>query len=423
MPIPIAYDNSTTADALATKLASVANPAVAAPVWKGPFRLPYGHASVAGYQGGITQSLVARWLTCPERFRILTVEGLKASESWNHRIGYGNFWHLAEETHLAGKDWRKAVTDVAREECRAYPMDQATVEHWWAVCVTQFPVYLDWWARHPETATRKSLLQEYEFKVPYKLPSSRTVILRGKWDSVDVLTELQTNTKGLWITDHKTKSDIDAQMIVRQLQRDLQTMFYVVAYEHGGNAAISSLPLRGVRYNCVRRPLSGGRGTIRQHQPTKKNPEGESREAFYARVGEVIRTEPDYYFQRFQCEVVRDDIDRFRRECLDPILENICNDWEWWSYCRTNSISPFDGKARYDTFGGRHYRRHYIMPFGVYSPLNEGRATDLDNYLATGSEAGLTRVTNLFPELKGCDDARQNSGNGAGVQSNQRPTP
>jgi hypothetical protein len=42
---------------------------------------------------------------------------------------------------------------------------------------------------------------------------------------------------------------------------------------------------------------------------------------------------------------------------------------------------------------------HWRHPYGVYNSLDEGYATEYDEYLRSGSMSGLTTVTNLFPEL------------------------
>jgi hypothetical protein len=42
---------------------------------------------------------------------------------------------------------------------------------------------------------------------------------------------------------------------------------------------------------------------------------------------------------------------------------------------------------------------HWQHPFGVYNVLDEGGSSDLDNYLESGTEIGLARTTNLYPEL------------------------
>ena len=355
-------------------------------VWQGP--------DSSGPQGGITQSLVGRFLSDRERFRLLTVLGLKASEGWSHKLGFGSMFHVCEE-HAAG-DWQSALTAHCQKEADAHPFDRHTIEHWWAVCLQQFPTYQQWWSQHPQTREGTPMFREQEFRVPYKLRwSGRVVYLRGKWDGADLCQD------GIWQLEHKTKGDLDAHKIARQLRLDLQTMFYRVAmdsdpwggFESEGHYASDQPPhkVKGVLYNCIRRPLSGGKGTIRQLQPTKSNPLGESRDAFYQRVGKYIRDDPGHFFMRFESEVSEADVERFRLLCLDPILDQVC---DWWSAVNGG-----------DVWRDSKYYQNFLTPFGVYSPMSEGRATDLDTYLESGSESGLTRVTDLFPELGGGKDA------------------
>lgn len=296
---------------------------------------------------------------------------------------------------------------------------------------------------------RTPLLQEHAFDVPYRLPSGRTVRLRGRWDSVDLV------GGGIWLQENKTKSDIDQQGLTRQLTRDLQSMLYLAAlceYQHD-QASDDPLcgftnPIAGIRYNVIRRPLSGGRGSITQSQPTKgskcsscngdgaeivkqrgKPPkstgsrcpkcggsgrvgakDGESKEAFYARLGEIIKSAhgkewesvegEHYFFKRWQVAVTPTDIERFRRETLDPILENIYDDYEWWDYCYR--VKP--GTSVWDTKLRRKYShhcpRHYVRPFGVYNAVDEAGWSDVDAYLNSGSMAGLIYYDDVFPELK-----------------------
>jgi hypothetical protein len=148
-----------------------------------------------------------------------------------------------------------------------------------------------------------------------------------------------------------------------------------------------------VRYNVIRRPLSGGKGTIRQHQPSKSNPMGESEIAYYARLATYIDAEPETYFMRWKVEVGSHDMKKFCRESLDPILEQLC---DWWEHVSGTSSreSPFYCRAAEND-----YMIHWRHPFGVYNSLDEGGASELDEYLASGSELGLERTTNLYPEL------------------------
>jgi hypothetical protein len=344
------------------------------PVWKGP------------EEDGITQSLLGLFLVCRERFRLRTIEGLSAPPEFNHSIEYGNMWHECEEAHAEGKDWKKPLKDYCAQLCMKYKTQQQQIQKWFEVCKIQFPVYVEYWKHHKDMKKRTPLLQEEVFKVPHLLPSGRTVNLKGKWDSVDIVGT--GKSRRVWLQENKTKGDIKDHLIERQLSFDIQTGIYLTSLAEG-----KTLPakLEGVRYNVVRRPLSGGKGSIRQHKPTKKNPEGESAEHYYGRLKDIIDEDPGHFFMRWNVEVSAQDLDKFKTHFLDPVLEQLCDWWEWIM------IDPFD-PWRVD-FEGRYYGIHWRHPYGVYNPLNEGRSTNLDEYLKTGNELGLVRTTNLFPEL------------------------
>jgi hypothetical protein len=151
------------------------------PLWKGP------------EVDGITQSLLGRFLVCRERFRLLVVEGLKQADTFNHRLGYGEMWHVCEESHAAQmvggpaqvKPWDVALQEYCKKQCEKYPLQQEQIQHWYEVCRLQFPIYVEYWRKHRDTVKRIPLAQEEVFDVPYRLPSGRIVRLRGKFDGVD----------------------------------------------------------------------------------------------------------------------------------------------------------------------------------------------------------------------------------------------
>lgn len=376
------------------------------PLWKGP------------EEGGITFSLLSRFLSCRERFRIMVVEGLQAADRWNHRLGYGEMWHMCEEALAAGNNPGNKVDQwtpllrYAQENCRRYPLQQEEIDKWYNVCKVQFPIYVEYWKRNPDVQNRSPICQELAFNVPYKLPSGRVVRLRGKWDSVDKIGV--GSDVGVWLQENKTKGDINETLLYRQLKFDLQTMIYLTALhtlqqQMRESDAINGLmsrfmgPIKGVRYNVVRRPLSGGKGTIVRHKATK-NKDEETREHYYDRVRSIIDGSgedapgPSYFFMRWKVEVTEAEVYKFRHECLDPILEQLCDWWGHLEWVRLKDHSPF-GASNYKspyTLGFHHWRH----PFGVYNILDEGGASDLDEYLVSGSEIGLERVETLFPELE-----------------------
>jgi hypothetical protein len=368
------------------------------PLWKGP--------ESSDPQGGVTQGLLGRFLVCRERFRLLVIEGLKPADDFSHRLFYGNAWHVCEEALAANRSWDRALTEYTSDQCKQYRMSQEQIVHWYNVCKIQFPLYVEFWRKHRDVANRTPLLQEQVFDVPYPLPSGRTVRLRGKWDSVDLVES--PNSLGVWLMENKTKGEVNEVQLRRQLTWDLQVMFYMSAlqsYDWTGDVRVEKLPkvkfpLKGVRYNVIRRPLSGGAGTIRQHKPTKANPQGESRNEFYARLKGIIAEAPDTYFFRWLVTVTPADVEQFRRQCLDPVLESLC-DWYEWVTTAGDNYGPKTMRIQgVDEPIQVHNAVHWWHPFGVRNPMDSGGSSDLDHFLSTGSTVGLTRTDELFGELR-----------------------
>lgn len=347
------------------------------PLWEGP--------SSEGSNGGVTFSLLSRFLVCRERFRIHVVEGLKVAEGFNAKMEFGNMWHGCEEKHAEGIAWQGHLEALARELMRKYPTDGEKINHWYGMCQAMFPLYAKHWQQHPDVLNREPLLQEAKFNIPYTLPSGRVVRLRGKWDSVDLIKDGKLTS--IYIQENKSKSQIDAAKLTRQLSFDLQTMIYLVALQtEVGRLDDSTIkarcsyhkgkyrhfyPIAGVRYNVVRRSA---------HKSVESMLKKLTEDQESGRVGE--------WFARWKVDISQKDVDKFKRECLDPILENLC--W-WWEVIGK-------GKGASITFDSVPpcYWRH---PYGVYNILDEGGSSDLDAYLEAGSRAGLQDNDNLFPEL------------------------
>ncbi len=147
--------------------------------------------------------------------------------------------------------------------------------------------------------------------------------------------------------------------------------------------------------------MSGGRGTIVQRKGSK-NVAPESRESYLDRLRGVIdgtgedAPGPSHFFFRWKVEVTPSDVAKFRRQVLDPVLEQLC---DWWNHV-SQAKNPFDNNpgalAKLSRAGdGVHYR----TPFGTGGAVDQYPDSDVDNYLDTGSEVGLRRKTALFEEL------------------------
>lgn len=353
-------------------------------VWEGP--------AGQGPQGGVTQGLLGRYLACSERLRLLVVEGLKGADRFSAPMEFGSLWHSAEEALAGGKCIETHVSAYATRLMQKYPMDREEINHWYQKCLALFPVYVEHWSRHPDVIERTPLLQEQVFDVPHRLPSGRTVRLRGKWDSVDLIGK--GKDAGIYLQENKSKSSVDSKRIQQQLTFDLQTLAYLIALKEwqgqgnrlakvvSPNGGIVKLPILGVRYNVVKRSA---------HKTSESMMKKVLEDQANGRIGE--------WFGRWKVEIEASDVIRFRRECLDPVLENLLDDFEWWADCHQNYGDVWDYRRRAKQFP-HHQHRHFRLPFGVWNVTAEGGASEVDEYMRTGSVAGLVKTSELFPELK-----------------------
>lgn len=359
-------------------------PASNRPAWGGPV------------EEGASQSIICDYLGCPERFRVTTIDGLVPHDSLNVPIEFGHMFHLCEELHSAGEDWERPLARHAAELSLKYRNEQQQVQKWYNVTKVLYPIYVDYWKDEQDQVNKVPLLQEENFKVMYRLRSGRYVYLRGKMDGADLIPN-----EGIYLQENKTKGKVDVQSIERQLANDIQTMVYLIALkslQEVRDDIPSDVPVRGVRYNVVRRPLAGGKGSIRPHKATKNKP-AETMEEYYERLRGVINEDPSYYFRRWKSDVSTQEIELFEKQTLQPVLENLLDDYEWWSHCKIKNVDHFDYRERRQLFP-QHRARHYRLPYGLYNLIKEGGFADIDDYINTGSKIGLQTCTNYFPELE-----------------------
>jgi len=374
------------------------------PLWKGPV------------EDGITQSLLSRFLVCQERFRIFTMEGLRPAGQFNRTSFYGSMWHICEEMHSARKPWEKDLKAFVKQMGQNYPGRGEELDKWYSICKVQFPIYVNHWSGHRDVVNRHPLFQEEVFKTPYQLPSGRTVNLRGMLDSVDII------SNGLWLQENKTRGDINELKLKNELPNNHQTMFYLTALtSYVDHCGVKKLPpVKGVRYNVIRRPCSGGKHSITQlkgkmmntkgsngksikgfdGKPLKTRQGAETAKQFYSRLGELIEEEANFFFMRWQCTILKSDLAKYQREVLHPILENLCDWYEWnkWCYSRPE-VDRFDGELHRQAFP-EHIPRPFRLPYGIWNPILQERDDEFNEYISTGSVGGLENVETLFRELQ-----------------------
>lgn len=340
----------------------------AVPFWNGPTK-------------GVSNSRLGGYFTCPERFRINNILGIQEPDKFNIRIEYGQIWHAAEEACakagfiFSREIYRAAIVEYSAKLMKKYPMERSMILYWQKICVRQFGVYVSFY-NLDKSKVRKPIYQEEKFKQQIFLPSGRWVLVSGIWDLVF------SEKNIIWLQDHKTKGQINVEHLKKQLKFDTQTMMYLVALKQRH----PEFNLAGFKYNVVRRPLSGGRHTIKQRQT-------ETESQFLDRLQGLFESEPEFFFERFDVEVSEQELERYKRECLYPVMENLLDDYEWWVWCLSNNADPYDYLLRARKFPF-HIRRHYRTPYGIYNTLADGGSTPLDYYLDNGSMVGLTIKVN-----------------------------
>jgi hypothetical protein len=361
-----------------------------------PF-IPWTGPSGDGPNGGVTQGLIGKFIFCRDRFRVRVFEGWETRAGFSAPIEYGCYWHAAEEAYKTDPKkphkWLEAILAYRDVLLNKYPMDRPAVNHWFSICSAQVPVYVDHWAKHPEEVTRVRLMPEQCFDVPYTLPySKRTIRLRGRWDSIDLvsaLTKLAKHTPadaGIWLQENKTKSQINHAELQQQLKFDLQTMLYIIALriawedQEWCNGLLGRSPVRGVRYNVIRRS---------SHKSPESMLQKIREDQAAMRAGE--------WFGRWNVPISDEDVRVFKKECLDPILEQMCL---WWSV-QTGTLS--DTYSQEQLVSIVQQCSTWRTPYGLWNPLEYGGQDVVDEFLRSGSTAGLQRVTKLFPELETSD--------------------
>lgn len=361
--------------------------------------IPWTGPNGQGPNGGVSQSMLGKFLVCPRRFGVRVYEGLGAKEKFEPNIEYGNMWHAGEEAYKTDPDkpnkWLSAILDYYKQLSHKFPMDREAITHWYGLCREQFPIYIEYWESEGAEKNRTRLLSEQNFDVTYRLPSGREVRLRGKWDGASLIEDEYTNlsvpkkirkdlkTKGIWLDENKTKSQVDHKKITTQLKFDLQTMFYLITLEESKHLytgkpdplwLLSERPLMGVRYNVVRRSAH------------------KSADSMVKKIQEDIDAQRGgEWFGRWNVPIGQEDVTRFKNEFLDPTLERLC---VWWDIISDPEHVTHIGAYELARI------MNWTMPYGVYNPLDRGGEDAVDEYLRTGSRVGLQKITNLFPELQ-----------------------
>lgn len=341
---------------------------------------------------GITYSLLSRFMVCPERFRLATVEGWSET-GISAGLEFGSAFHHCLE--CLDKDPSAVVEKYTRERLakgKFFGPQRDEFEVLMAMVVGMVHAYKVKW--RGEDFDRTTVLKEAVWDIQYPLPmwnsitfnsnddsvarglsspsfggaeETRHVRLRGRFDEV-----FRSNSSGkLWLLETKTKTDIDHDGISRTLSQDLQTMLYVTAIQHQFQEEVE-----GVVYNVIRRPAL----KFTDKDGTLPN--------FQERIRTTALEQSDKYFYRWNHTFLEGEVARWQQQTLNPLLTQVAL---WWDSIRADPFDPWGSPL------------HYQRPFGCYDALASGRRGDFFELLTGGNVGKLRRRETAFPELEGDD--------------------
>lgn len=268
---------------------------------------------------GVTQSLIAMWLTCRQKARLYL-------EGWDSRyhspaLTYGSIGHAAlEHAYKAIQNGDMTCSPTPRHS--GLIMDK--VEKQWlaenvkpnkealqymetslALVEITLPRYFDYWKKDFKGMQWLGLEENFKVMCPIA-PDGKliNVPVRGKRDG-------RFRIKGgLWLFETKFKSMISEGDIVDSLAIDFQVMLYIWAmYEETKRGETP----KGVLYNIVRRTAL-------------KQRVDESLVSFVKRVAADMDKRPDFYFMRMESAVTQGDIVKFEWDLMGIVKEI----YLWW---------------------------------------------------------------------------------------------
>lgn len=248
-------------------------------------RVPIGYS--IGKQG-LSQSLITTFQTCPRKF-LYKVNGYR-SASKSGTFLFGNIVHEALDKLYSGVaiQWNMFELNFQKNKPQIFEgIDPQQIETDFAMAEIVIDEYCK---RYTDDFTEKKFVGvEEEFETEFQ-----SVKLRGKKDGKCVIAGKK------WLMEHKTKSRISEDSLMKKLAFDFQNLFYMTCDEIDNKEELA-----GVLYNVIRKPqLKQGKKTLAE---------------FCQRVREDIQSRPDFYFMRWEVPYTKVDKKQFRKELEQKI--------------------------------------------------------------------------------------------------------
>lgn len=364
-------------------------------LWKGPLN------------GGITQSLIQKYLTNPYTFVLYYGLGLEEPEEYNQNLLWGNVMHKGLEIGLASPKPIKEQIDTLRpeliEESKKWPyINTTTVPSVLEMLKlyndsykqkfllpgkeeSNFSEVVDYIENVVETPTKfivkdsnYACVTERQFKIPHTTSGGNTISLMGKVDGL--AWDYSSDTPVLTLIEHKCKGSYDKVLFRAEISYDLQLNIYCKANEVY-KVVYDNILIPETQWNCPPRDMMERHEFYIQRLYHRQN---------YGSY--PVAKKPFLWLDQLSYTMDKNSIDNYFQETVDPICDQIC---ELYDYCSQPSFDPLNRLCFNKTF--------FKRPLRLFDPAKTDKfKTSYWNFLAGQLPfEGLKPTQELFKELKG----------------------
>ncbi len=327
-------------------------------LWKGPLH------------GGITQSLIQKYLTNPYTFVLYYGLGLEEPEEYNQNLLWGNVMHKGLEIGLAKPTPIKEQIDDLRPEL----MEES--KKWPYINATTVPSVLEMLKLYNDSYKQQFNLciTEQQFKIPHTTSGGNTISLMGKVDGLGYVGD------DITLIEHKCKGSYDKVLFRAEISYDLQLNIYCKANQVY-RVVYDNILIPETQWNCPPRDMMERHEYYIQRLYHKQN---------YGSY--PVAKKPFLWLDQLTYTMNPESIDFFFQETVDPICDQIC---ELYDYCSQSSFDPLNRLC----FNKNFFKR----PLRLFDPAKTDKfKTSYWNFLAGQLPfEGLKPTQELFKELKG----------------------
>lgn len=333
-------------------------------------------------EGGITQSLIAKFLECPYCFYLYAGLGLEEPSEIEPNLMWGDTAHVGLEhiiakphclTEFSPGDWEE-IDDIVEQYLNSnYPRAPDTflysIQHMLRLYDDSYKV------EYGPFQTEVKIHQEYETK------SGLKCTIRGKMDGINYYVDNEGEEHfGKVLLEHKFKGRVEQAQIKPELYRDLQLGMY--CYASG---------TRQVIYDVIRIPDTQW-GL--PHRRDRQRPRSYIEEIYHSKDGKQTPIAKKRHMWLFQPRFILDDIaiNQILTYTVDPLIERI---WKWYEHVSQPGFDPDNPEFYNDVF--------YRTPVRHFDPATTQTYKPSYYHFRTGTYDlnDLQPVKSYYPELEG----------------------